>query len=166
MANCPVHFEKIPTHENTRQNHEAAVNLTNCLEESLADCGDFYSNATKYIQSIANALTLLYWHHEDSTTPAPPTSQPPSSTPVSTEVPTHETSPTSERTTEHPHPTEHTTEEPVTTSTPSHSTEPATTSPTETPRPATTPKPSGAATSVPFVGTLVFISAVWLALAA
>lgn len=162
MTNCPVQFEKIPTHEHARQNHEAAVNLTKCLNESLEACGQEYSNSTEYIQSIANALTLLYWHHETTPTPMPPTSELPSSTSVSTEAPTHETTPTtektvptSEQTTEHPHPTEHTTELPVTTTTPSHSTEPS-----------TTPKPSGAATSVPFFGTLVFIFAVRLAQAA
>lgn len=173
ITDCEVHFYKIPTHEGARRNHEAAVNLTMCLNESLAPCGQEFSNSTKYIQSIANALTLLYWHHEHSTTPAPATSEHPSSTSVSTEAPTHETTPTTEKpvptsepTTEHSHPTEHTTEEPVTTTSQPHSTEPAPTSPTETPTPATTPKPSGAATSVPFVGTLVFISAVWLAQAA
>lgn len=173
MADCEVHFYKFPTHEGARKNHEAAVNLTMCLNESLAECGQEFSDSTKYIQSIADALTLLYWHHEHSTTPAPATSELPSSTSVSTEAPTHETTPTtektvptSEQTTEHPHPTEHTTELPVTTTTPSHSTEPSTKSPTETPTPATTPKPSGAATSVPFFGTLVFIFAVRLAQAA
>lgn len=163
MTNCPVQFEKIPTHEHARQNHEAAVKLTKCLNDSLAACGQEYSNSTEYIQSIANALTLLYWHHETTPTPMPPTSELPSSTSVSTEAPTHETSPTSERTTEHPHPTERTTEEPVTATTPSISTEPATTSPTETPKPATTPKPSGAATSVPFVGTMALALALALA---
>lgn len=174
IANCHVHFDKYPTHESARKNHEAAVNLTNCLNESLAACGEEYSDSKKYIQSIANALTLLYWHHEPRTTPAPATSEPPTTpTSVPTEAPTHETSQTTEKTvtmteqtTQHPHPTEHTTGEPVTTTTPSTSTEPATTNPTETPTPATTPKPSGAATGVPFVGALVAITAVWLAQAA
>lgn len=162
MMNCPVQFVKIPTHEHARQNHEAALNLTMCLNESLAACGQEYSNSTEYIQSIASALTLLYWHHDTTTTPAPPTSEFPSSTSVSTEAPTHETSTTSEWTTEHPHSSEHTTE-PVTPTTPSNGTEPATTSTTETPTPATTPKPSGAATSVPIVGTLALALAFALA---
>lgn len=173
MKNCPVHFYKFPTHDGARRNHEAAVNLTGCLNASLMACTAEVSNSTKYIQSIASALPLLYWHEEHNTpTPAPATTALPSSTSVSTE-PTPETSPTtqktvptSEQTTEPVHPTETTTPQPETTTNQPSSSEPATTSPTETPSPATTPKPSGAATSVPFVGTLIFISAIWLAQAA
>lgn len=174
MKNCPAHFGKYPTSDGARRNHQAAVNLTICLNESLMACAkEEFSNATKYIQSIARALPLLYWPEKHYTpTPAPATTELPSSTPVSTE-PTSETSPTtektvptSEQTTEPVHPTETTTPQPETTTNQPSSSEPATTSPTETPTPATTPKPSGAATSVPFVGTLMFISAIWLAQAA
>lgn len=163
MKNCPSHFEKYPTPDGTRRNHQAAINLTICLNESLMACTtEEFSSATKYIHSIASALPLLYWPGQHYTpTPAPAPTELPSSTSVSTE-PTPETSPTTEKTV----PTSEQTTEPTTTTNQPSSSEPATTSPTETPTPATTPKPSGAATSVPFVGTLMFISAIWLAQAA
>lgn len=159
---CRVFFYMTPTKSNAENNFQAAKKLRSCLKDALTTCsGGDKEYLGDYIDSIAGALTYLYWNDSSSTPSARSAPQTTfGATTQESASPTHETSSTtaqSERPTTRRNPT-------VTTEGSEQSTTVSTT--TGKPEPATTPAPSSAFTNLPELCALcltVLILMVWSA---
>lgn len=162
IENCPVFFYMTPTPSNTANNFKAAHTLRSCLRDALktycTECEMEF--LVDYIDSIAEAVTYLYW---DGPVPVPstrPTFQTTLGTTTYEDVSsTHEASSTTSR-------TETPTEKASSTVTTEGAEDPCAENITTAKPEPTTPAPSSAFANMPAICTLglvVLISIVWSA---